>query len=96
VGACGSVVAAASRVSCMPEPALEAKSQCFATFADGDCWHGTLVETSGRAYLAMEAARTELCEAVDKNLRKRRIEDETRLDCQARCQQDNKTWCAAD
>ena len=93
--ACGSVVAASARLSCMPEPDLEAKTQCFATLADGDCWQGTLIETSGRGYSAMELARTELCREVDKSLKKRRIDDETRLSCQANCQQNNKTWCAA-
>jgi hypothetical protein len=95
VGACGSVVAAAARVSCMAEPALQAKTQCFATLADGGCWQGSLIETSGRAFLAMETARDQLCHEVDKNLKERRVDDETRMGCQALCQQDNKTWCAA-
>jgi len=91
--ACGSVAAANATVHCFPDDTLMEKAECFTAFSSTKCYRSGVVETKGKRWKAMESGREKICREVDAWLVSKRVSEQQRFECKAKCLQEVKVSC---
>ncbi|MCB9777441.1 MAG: hypothetical protein H6742_02630 [Alphaproteobacteria bacterium] len=83
----------AARLSCMPQPHLQAETRCWAELPRDACWDATIEAFDGQGWRAAEEARLETCRVVDTALLDEGVSAAERLRCKARCLTEVQVRC---
>lgn len=87
--------AEAAHAECFPVPTGTAAAYCFVTLEDPTCWDGEVLNLELPGWKAPDAARSLMCEAVDKRIIAQNYTDvdKQRVKCAASCTAKTKVKC---